>query len=64
MIDSDFHICGASEHIANLLMIKTSKPVFSLGLEDRTSGFAAHCDNLTPNAIKIANAVEFEDLII
>jgi deoxyxylulose-5-phosphate synthase len=64
VIDSDFHICGASEHIANFLMIKTSKPVYALGLEDRTSGFAAHCDNLTPNAINIANSVEFEDFVI
>ena len=64
VIDSDFQICGAAEHIANFLMIKTSKPVYALGLEDRTSGFAAHCDNLTPNAIKIANAVKFEDFVI
>ena len=50
VVDSDYKICGASEHIANSLMIKTGKRVYSMGLEDRTAGFAAHCDNITPTA--------------
>jgi len=57
VVDSDYEICGASEHIANQLMLKTNKPVYSLGLEDRTAGFAEHCDNTTPSPDRIAKYI-------
>lgn len=57
VIDSDYTTCGASEHIANYLMLKTKKPVYSLGLEDRTAGFAEHCDNKTPTPNQIVKYI-------
>tara|TARA_R110000824_G_scaffold10866_1_gene47528 strand:+ start:26542 stop:27489 length:948 start_codon:yes stop_codon:yes gene_type:complete len=57
VIDSDYEICGASEHIANYLMLKSKKPVYTLGLEDRTAGFADHCDNKTPSSERIVKHI-------
>tara|TARA_R100001143_G_scaffold63151_1_gene68728 strand:- start:1944 stop:2858 length:915 start_codon:yes stop_codon:yes gene_type:complete len=57
VIDSDYQICGASEHIAHHLTVKSNRPVFSMGLEDRTAGFASHCDNTTPSAERIAQYI-------
>lgn len=47
IVDSDYQICGISEHIAYEIMIKTGVQTIALGLEDRTSGFSKHCDNTT-----------------
>ncbi|MBU1082732.1 MAG: hypothetical protein KKB59_19760 [Spirochaetes bacterium] len=57
VIDSDNEICGASEHIANHLMMETRIPVHTLGVQDRTAGFAAHLDNGTPTAEMIVRKV-------
>tara|TARA_R110002020_G_scaffold65081_2_gene172045 strand:+ start:1280 stop:2200 length:921 start_codon:yes stop_codon:yes gene_type:complete len=57
VIDSDYEICGASEHIANYLMLKAKRPVYALGLEDRTAGFADHCDNKTPSPERIVKHI-------
>ena len=53
VIDSDFEISSSSRSIAYELMHETSLPVHSLGLADRTAGFAPHLDNGTPTIEKI-----------
>ena len=58
VIDSDFEIAGPSRSIAYDLMHVASVPVFALGLEDRTGGFAPHLDNPTPSAKKIFDRVK------
>lgn len=58
VIDSDFEIAGTSRSIAYDLMHEASVPVFALGLEDRTAGFAPHLDNPTPSPKKIADRVK------
>lgn len=58
VVDSDYTTCGASEHIAHKLMHITNKPVYALGLDERTAGFSAAVDNLTPSVDKIANRIK------
>ncbi|MDP3921276.1 MAG: transketolase C-terminal domain-containing protein [Candidatus Omnitrophota bacterium] len=53
VLDSDFEISGPSRSIAHELMLKTSVPVHTLGLEDRSAGFAPHLDNGTPTVARI-----------
>jgi len=53
VIDSDFEIAGPSRSMAYELMLAASVPVYALGLDDRTAGFAPHFDNGTPTADKI-----------
>jgi len=57
VIDSDNEICGASKSIAHDIMLHTRIPTHTLGLEDRTAGFAKHLDNGTPDAKKIYDKV-------
>ena len=57
VIDSDFEVGGSSRSIAYELMHKAKKPVFSLGLEDRTAGVAKDLDNPTPTPDKIYQVV-------
>lgn len=59
VIDSDFEISSSSRSIAYELMHETSLPVYSLGLEDRTAGFAPHLDNGTPTIEKIYRHIKF-----
>ncbi len=58
VIDSDFEIAGTSRSIAYELMHAASVPVYALGLEDRTAGFAPHLDNPTPPPAKIVRQVK------
>lgn len=58
VIDSDFEIAGPSRSIAYELMLASSVPVYALGLEDRTAGFAPHLDNPTPSVEKIFKHVK------
>lgn len=53
VVDSDYPICGAAEHIAQQLARKTRRPVHAIGLDDRTAGFATRLDNITPSPDKI-----------
>jgi acetoin:2,6-dichlorophenolindophenol oxidoreductase subunit beta len=55
VLDSDFESSGVSRSMAHELMLKTSVPVHTLGLEDRTAGFAPHLDNGTPSTDQIVN---------
>jgi len=57
VIDSDFQDYGVATQMAHDLMIKINKPVYTLGLEDRTAGFSTDCDNLTPSVDKIVKRV-------
>ena len=59
VIDSDFEISSSTRSIAYELMHKTSVPVFCLGLEDRTAGFAPDLDNGTPTIEKIYDRIKF-----
>lgn len=56
VVDSGPTICGASQSLAYELMIKTGKPVYALGLEDKTTGF--YNDNCTPNESRILSFIE------
>ena len=57
IVDGDYETCGISEHIAYQIYKneRLSADIRVLGLEDRTAGFAKHCDNITPTAEKIVN---------
>ena len=44
-------------------MLETGKPVYAIGLADRTAGFASHCDNLTPSADQIYSFIQ-EKLVL
>lgn len=57
VVDSDYTICGAAEHIAYELMISSGKKVYALGLDDRTAGFSKQKDNLTPTLEKINEVI-------
>lgn len=48
IVECSHSTCGAGEHLACDLMMKTGKKVHVLGLKDETAGFASHCDNTTP----------------
>ena len=58
VVDSDFEVGGPSRCIAHELMLKTSKPVHALGLEERSAGFAPHHDNPTPTPQRICDRVK------
>ena len=53
VVDSDYETCGVSEHIAYRLSQQFHKPVYALGLEERTAGFSPAKDNVTPTIEKI-----------
>jgi hypothetical protein len=53
VVDSEHTTCGAGEHVANQLMLKTGKRVYTLGLEDRSAGFNTSTDNVTPSVEKV-----------
>lgn len=57
VIDSDFQDFGVASHIAYQLMLKTCKPVHTLGLSDKSASFAKHCDNITPSSQKIVQTI-------
>lgn len=67
VIDSDYKDYGVATHIAHNLMLRTGKPVYTMGLADRSAGFATHCDNITPTPAQIIQQVKTlygqEDLI-
>lgn len=58
VVDSDFEIAGPSRSIAYELMHGAGVPVYALGLEDRTTGFAPQRENPTPPAGKIVQRVK------
>ena len=58
VLDSDFEIAGPSRSIAYELMLSSGVPVYALGLEDRTAGFAPDLDNPTPPVEKIVRQVK------
>jgi pyruvate/2-oxoglutarate/acetoin dehydrogenase E1 component len=58
VIDTEHEICGGSQSIAYELMHMARVPVYAMGLEDKTAGFAPHCDNLTPSVEKIKKAIQ------
>ncbi|MEE8348679.1 MAG: transketolase C-terminal domain-containing protein [Acidobacteriota bacterium] len=57
VIDSDFEVGGPSRSIAHELMLKTSIPVHTLGLEERSAGFAPHLDNGAPTVDRILDKI-------
>ncbi|GIW55277.1 MAG: hypothetical protein KatS3mg082_1681 [Nitrospiraceae bacterium] len=57
VVDADFAIAGTARSIAYELMLKSGMPVYALGLEDRTAGFAPFLDNVTPTAQRIVETV-------
>ena len=57
VLDTDYEN-GVSKCLAHDLMMKSSKKVRVLGLEERTAGFAPHLDNLPPSTEKIIKTVK------
>ncbi len=64
VLDDDFED-GCQSSIANKISLLSGKKVWTLGLEDRTSGFSFDVDNLPPDAEKIFRKIktimEFEN---
>lgn len=58
VVDCDYNKCGASEHIALDLSLRTGAKVYALGLDDRIAGFSKDADVLTPSPDKIKRFVE------
>jgi pyruvate/2-oxoglutarate/acetoin dehydrogenase E1 component len=58
VVDSDYSIAGTSRSIAYELMHLTGVPVFALGLDDKTAGFASHTDNVTPTPNEIITFIK------
>lgn len=58
VVDPGYTSGGASQVLAYELMHRTGRPVFALGLADRTSGFAQHCDNVTPGTEEIVRFIK------
>ena len=52
VLDDDYND-GIASNIAQKLMLKANAKVYTLGLEDKSSGFAKHLDNLPPSKDKI-----------
>lgn len=59
VVDSDYQMCGISEHIALKISNDFHIPTKALGLEDKIAGFAPQCDILTPTIERIRNENNF-----
>jgi acetoin:2,6-dichlorophenolindophenol oxidoreductase subunit beta len=57
VLDDDYEN-GIAKCISADLMLKTSKPVFVVGLEDKSAGFTADYDNLPPGKDKIISFIK------
>jgi pyruvate/2-oxoglutarate/acetoin dehydrogenase E1 component len=57
VVDSDFEMCGASEHIACELMKVIDAPVRALGRSDNSLGIGQHLKYGTPQAVRIAGSI-------
>jgi pyruvate/2-oxoglutarate/acetoin dehydrogenase E1 component len=57
VLDDDFED-GCQSSIANKISLLSGKKVWTLGLEDRTSGFSFDVDNLPPDAEKIFRTIK------
>lgn len=57
VVDSDYEIIGASEHIAYKLMEKTGLPVKAFGRCDKSMGIGQHLIHGTPTAERIVDKV-------
>jgi hypothetical protein len=57
LVTDDDYADGIASTLAHKLMIKTHSSVTSLGLKDKSSGFAKHLDNLPPNKDEIIRFV-------
>lgn len=58
VVDSDYQICGASEHICMELSKTISAKYLPIGVKDQTAGFSPLCDVLTPTASEIIPLIE------
>ncbi len=56
VVDSCYETSGPARSMAYELSVETGLPVHALGLEERQPGAAAHLDNVTPSAERIAGA--------
>lgn len=57
VIDPSYEFCGVSQSVAYELTKITKKPVYAMGLEERSPGVAKHLENGTPSPKKIINFV-------
>jgi acetoin:2,6-dichlorophenolindophenol oxidoreductase subunit beta len=56
VIDDDY-VDGVASSIAHKWMLKCDSKVYTLGLQDRSAGFASSLDNLPPNQQKIEETI-------
>ena len=59
VLDDDFPD-GIASTLAQKLMLESSAKVSTMGLEERSSGFAKHLDNLPPSKEKIIRFIKNE----
>lgn len=57
VLDDDYPD-GIASVIANKISIKSGRTVYTMGLEERSAGFAQHLDNLPPTVDKIVHFVK------
>ena len=57
VIDDDY-TNGVAKSIANDLSIKSKKPVYTLGLKNRTAGTGKNLDNLPPTKDEIIKQIK------
>jgi pyruvate/2-oxoglutarate/acetoin dehydrogenase E1 component len=57
VVDSDYEIAGASEHIAYRLMEETGLPVRAFGRQDKSMGISQHLIHGTPTTERIVDKV-------
>lgn len=58
VVDSDYAYCGVADSIAKEVMLRSGKPCYTLGLDNRVAGFSKETDVLTPTAQDIIRFCE------
>jgi pyruvate/2-oxoglutarate/acetoin dehydrogenase E1 component len=56
VLDDDYED-GIASNIAHKLMINSNSKVYTMGLKNRSAGFAKHLDNLPPSSEEICNFI-------
>ncbi len=56
VIDDDYED-GVAKSIANDINLKTNKPIYTMGLKNKSAGFSKEKDNLPPTSLEICNKI-------
>jgi transketolase C-terminal domain/subunit len=57
VLDDDYED-GIASNIAHKLMMNSNSKVYTMGLKNRSAGFAKHLDNLPPSSQEICNFIK------